>query len=274
MATAANQVKSTRPPGGCLHRDWRKPNFLCRPGGKPAANHRPPPTGARGRLLGAAAAMLRLRRTLRAPASRPACAKRSAAGRRIPDASQRIWRTPHAPTMGPHHPPASGIRHQASAIRHPVSGIRHPSSPSSLLTSDSVGRRCVGAIHPAAPQRGPTARQRLECGCLLPISAGRTANLAVVGLPAGRQAATCRRLDSGSAHFPRVLPTVPLSSPDSAGLPAHSTRSAPHLALDPRAGFRSALPAGIRYPVSGIRHLASGIRYPLRPRAPAEDEVS
>jgi hypothetical protein len=115
----------------------------------------------------------------KAPASRPACAKRSrqagalhalrkvgrrcvgaahtAAAQRGPTARQRLDCGRLRPLFPASHR-TFGIR-----LRYPASGIRHPASVfprltphSSLLTSDSVGRRCVGAAHTAAAQRGPT----------------------------------------------------------------------------------------------------------------------
>jgi len=53
-------------------------------------------------------------------------------------------------------PTATASRHPTSGIRHRVSGIRHPASPSPslLLTSAWVGRRCAGVAHPLADRDG------------------------------------------------------------------------------------------------------------------------
>jgi hypothetical protein len=216
--------------------------------------------------------------------------------------------------------PVSGIRHQPSGIRCPASGVRLLSPHSSLLTSNSVGRRGAGAAHPAADregagldgvsphrrvlrpgrspalpdcaatQRGSTARQRLECGRLLPLSVlGGMACQAVGGgdlPPTGSgsdRAPACRRrrprrqpcLVAQVSNLPyHRLPVGPgerFARPRRVGNPRDSrpevcATSVPSAGTQPgptglcRAAarpYRKHRQAGLRYQGSGIRRPVS-----------------
>jgi hypothetical protein len=177
-------------------------------------------------------------------------------------------------------------------IRHLESGIPILTPPYSILTPDWVGRRCAGAAHPAARQRGPT------------YSAGKPAHSKRCATDRAfdprtsvwSAAACCRFLLGGTAYqavvgsnlLPtrlgeRPRPRVPLTAPPpsvrprSAGFqpavsptssrPRRSVRRAP-------AGWKPAIQQtrGLRYasthrrlPAFGIRYLASGIWHPASP---------
>ncbi len=194
--------------------------------------------------------------------------------------------------------PAFGIRYLASGIRHPASGIWHlASAPTpqrrpvgALQTLREVGRRCAGAAHPAARQRGPTdsagkpahskrcATDRAFDPRASVWSAAACCRFFLREARPTRpsSAATCHRPGSASARTRARRQRRPPRSvrPRSAGFqPAVSrTSSRPRRAVRRApAGWKPALrqTGSLRYasthrrlPAFGIRYLASGIRHP------------
>jgi hypothetical protein len=150
----------------------------------------------------------------------------------------------------------SRLPHQASGLRHPS----RPTAPASRCTPYAPrGRAPLRRRRPTAgTQPGPTG---LRCAAPRPCRrlVAQAASLPYRGLIIRRRAA----LPTASRRYSRL--PIGATPPDSAGKPAHSTRSAIHGALDPSASVWSAqLAAAFRSspPASGLRPPASPFSLP------------